>query len=224
MFILLCARRLSRRILTKGVFAVDSKSQNRIISIEGGWAAGKTSILREIEMHGHTVFSSVVPEIYKARGENYSPRDDAKSFTELFLRLKEEQMLAISDPNNSDTIFFDRVCFAPIVLRRFLGLPIPGEFFEVARRIQIAGPVFLVEQLPLEAHKNGWPRKHFSYQEALRYQEITEDVIRQLGFDIYKVKYSPSIELRAQDILTRLEETLKGDDRREGDETTGSQD
>jgi predicted ATPase len=189
---------------------------NKIISIEGTWAAGKTSIIRLLGEQGENVYQSVVPEIYRAKGGSYSPREDPKDFTNLFLSLKDEQFSS-AIKSGIGAGFFDRVFFAPIVLRRLLGLSVPGEFYELAKNADICRTVFLVEPIPLEMHRDGWPRPHFSYEESLRYQKITEDVVRELGFNIYHVKYSTSTQERARDILQhikdleRLEKSLEAE-------------
>lgn len=176
----------------------------RFYSLEGAWAGGKTTILRKLHELGEHTFSSVVPEIYQMKGEFYSPRSDPNEFTNLFLTLKEEQF-AHALHSGAEIGFFDRVFFAPIVLRRLLGMSVPGQFYELAKNNNICRTVFLVEPIPLEMHRDGWPRRHFSYEESLRYHQITEDVVGELGFNIYNVKFTSSPEERARDILRHIE-------------------
>ncbi len=178
---------------------------NKIISLEGGWAGGKTSILKLFDKNGFETNPSVVPQIYDLKGrDNYSPRKDAEDFTRLFLKLKDGQVEENFYTNTDNIAFFDRVFFAPIVLRKFLGLSVPTKFYDIAKKAEIFKTVFLVEPIPIEYHKNGWPREHFTYEDALRYHTITESVIKELGFDVYKVKFNPSIEARANDILNHI--------------------
>lgn len=67
------------------------KEEKMLISLEGAWATGKTSILKELGKMGFDVFSSVVPTIYEIKGKgDYSPRKDADDFTKMFLKLKED--------------------------------------------------------------------------------------------------------------------------------------
>lgn len=180
----------------------------KIISLEGAWAGGKTSILREIGRLGETTYQSIVPIIYDIKGrEEYSPRKDPEEFTKLFLKLKEQQYHdALA--HDGDIVFFDRVFFAPIVLRRFLGLEVPGEFYNLLKAANLSKTVFLVEPIPLEMHKNGWPRKHFTYEESLIYHKITEEVILEQGFQIERVPYRVSAEERAKLILNGINATI----------------
>jgi predicted ATPase len=179
----------------------------QIISLEGAWAGGKTSIIRELQHQGIPTFHSVVPTIYHAKGENYSPRDDPREFTELFLKLKEEQY-AGAIAQGGDMALFDRVFFAPIVLRRLLGLPVPGALIDIAKKAGITD-VFLIEPIPLKMHKDGWPRKHFTYEESLRYHEITRDTIKELGFAPHVIEYASTME-RADQILKILNIVKEG--------------
>ncbi|MCF6147500.1 MAG: AAA family ATPase [Candidatus Kuenenia sp.] len=176
----------------------------KIISLEGGWAGGKTSILKELQANNEKVFCSIVPLIYEMKGrETYSPRDNPEEFTNLFLQLKDQQF---NDAllSNANTMYFDRVFFAPIVLRKFFHLEVPGVFYDLAKRVNIHEQVFLVEPIPFENHKNGWPRKFFSYEESLKYHSITRDVITELGYSICVVPYSSSIKERAEFIQNIL--------------------
>ncbi|HOZ36935.1 AAA family ATPase [Candidatus Kuenenbacteria bacterium] len=180
----------------------------KIISLEGAWAGGKTSILREIGKLGERTYQSIVPVIYDIKGrEEYSPRKDPEEFTKLFLRLKEAQCHDALT-KEGDILFFDRVFFAPIVLRRFLGLEVPGEFYELLKAANLSKTIFLVEPIPLEMHKDGWPRKHFSYEESLVYHKITEEVILEQGFQVERVPYLVSAEERAKLILSKVNTTI----------------
>ncbi|MEI7562649.1 MAG: AAA family ATPase [bacterium] len=175
-----------------------------IISLEGPWAAGKTTILKELRKTGLDVFSSVVPTIYEINGKgDYSPRKDAEEFTKMFLKLKEDQ-LDKAIMSDSNILLFDRVFFAPIVLRKFLDLDVPGQFYDLAKNENICKTVFLIESIPLDKHLHGWPRKHFSYEESLRYYKITEDVIYQLGFQAIKIPYSESVKERVEEVLKQI--------------------
>ncbi len=182
------------------------EEKKKLISLEGAWAAGKTSILKELGKMGFNVFSSVVPTIYEIKGKgDYSPRKDAEEFTKMFLKLKEEQVHN-AKKSDSDLLLFDRVFFAPIVLRKFLNLDVPGQFYDLAKNANICKTVFLIDPIPLDKHLHGWPRKHFSYEESLRYHKITEDVILQLGFQICKIPYIESATERAEEVLKQLKE------------------
>ncbi len=182
------------------------KEEKMLISLEGAWATGKTSILKELGKMGFDVFSSVVPTIYEIKGKgDYSPRKDADDFTKMFLKLKEDQVCD-ANQSDSDMLLFDRVFFAPIVLRKFLNLEVPGQFYDLAKNANICKTVFLIEPIPFDKHLNGWPRKHFNYEESLRYHKITEDVILQLGFQVRKIPYLESPTERAEEVLKQLKE------------------
>ncbi|MDD5527536.1 MAG: AAA family ATPase [Patescibacteria group bacterium] len=176
----------------------------KIYSLEGAWAAGKTSILREIGKMGFQAYKSVVPDIYRAKGEAYSPRVEAEDFTNLFLSLKEDQLKSALQ-SDVKLGFFDRVIFAPIILRKFLGLSVPGRYYDLAKNVNICPTVFLVDPIPLKKHRLGWPRKHFSFEESLRYHKITEDVIRELGFKIQRIEYLENAGERAKKILEHIQ-------------------
>jgi predicted ATPase len=183
----------------------------KIVSLEGAWGGGKTTILKALLARDEKVFGSIVPDIYEMKGrETYSPRKNPKEFTELFLQLKDQQYQK-AHTSEPGIAFFDRVFFAPIVLRRFFDLEVPGAFYDLARTVNIYPKVFLVAPIPLQQHKDGWPRKFFSYEESLRYHALTREVILDLNYEVCEVPYLPSAEERATFIQTALKPVRNND-------------
>lgn len=175
----------------------------KIYSLEGTWGVGKTSILKCLENSGHKIYYSVVKEIYRDFPK-IRPKTHPIDFTELFL-LKKQQQLKDAISNENKFCFIDRSLFAPIALRRLLGLNVPQRFYDSAINSGVESPIIVVEQIPFEKLYEGWGGRHFSYEDATKYQEITIEVIQQCRFSHTLIPPDLSPEERAEVIINKLE-------------------
>jgi predicted ATPase len=173
-----------------------------IISFEGGWGFGKTSILDILNIkYEYPVYYSVVKKIYDTTKMD-SFRDNPKLFTKKFFQYKcfdyKEALL-----KNDKLIFFDRFFFAPIVLRKFLHLPVPNKYISFFSDCKL-DKVFVLNPIPLKEYQGVFPRKNVTYEESIKYHEITINVIKEFGYEPIIIEFD-SIENR----LIAIEKLLK---------------
>jgi predicted ATPase len=157
--------------------------------VTGAPGAGKTAIIRELELEGFGVVEEAATDVIaleQARGVAEPWKQP--SFIDAVANLqKQRQMRASND--GSDPQFHDRSVVCTAALAAYLGHPVSATFSRELERIRaeriFQRRVFFVQNLgfitPSEARR-------ISFEEALRFEQIHEDTYRNFGFEILPVE------------------------------------
>jgi len=157
--------------------------------ITGTPGAGKTAVLRCLELAGHAVVEEAATDtiaLAHALGEDEPWREPG--FADRIVRL--QRMRRATAPVASGPVFFDRSPVCTLALCRHLGFPASAELtHEVDRaRTEYERTVFFVRNLgyvrPTEARR-------ISFADALAFEAIHEQTYRELGFDLVDVPPGP---------------------------------
>jgi predicted ATPase len=157
--------------------------------LTGAPGAGKTAILRQLELVGFSVVEEAATDLIAlaqahGRAEPWTDPSFIDSVADL-----QRRRLARASCQPDQVQFHDRSAFCTAALAAYLGHPVSGTFSRELEAIKADGiyqrRVFFVQNLgfitPSEARR-------ISFEEALRFERIHEETYRSFGFEIVFVK------------------------------------
>ncbi|HXW47638.1 MAG TPA: AAA family ATPase [Streptosporangiaceae bacterium] len=168
--------------------------------LTGAPGAGKTAILRALELAGHAVVEEAATDVIlhgHALGQPHP--EDCPGFLAAITALQvSRQRLA---PGRG-LVFFDRSPVCTLALARFLGRPLPAPLAAELRRVRrIYEPaVFFVRG---QGFVTPTAVRRISLAGALAFEKVHEQAYRELGFELVEVPAGPLTE-RAAAILARV--------------------
>lgn len=157
--------------------------------ITGAPGAGKTAIIRQLELDGFSVVEEAATDIIAAahaRGMAEPWRDP--SFIDAITQLqKDRQIRASHQPDHVQ--FYDRCAVCTAALARWIGYPVTpllAAELERIRKEAIYEPrVFFVRHLgfvtPTEARR-------ISFEDTVRFEKVHEETYRDFGFELIMVE------------------------------------
>jgi predicted ATPase len=157
--------------------------------LTGAPGAGKTAILRQLELDGFSVIEEAATDLVALA--------QARGITELWMEPSfidsiadlQRRRLARASCQPDEVQFHDRSAFCTAALAAYLGYPVSSTFARELEGIKADGiyqrRVFFIQNLgfitPSEARR-------ISLEEALRFERIHEETYRNFGFEIVAVK------------------------------------
>ena len=165
--------------------------------ITGAPGAGKTAIIRQLEMGGFGVVEEAATDLIaaaQARGIAEPWRDPA--FIDSIVGLQRARQIHASC-QQEDVQFHDRSVVCTAALADYLGYPrshlLRSELERIKKNAIYENRVFFIKNLgfitPTDARR-------ITFEETLRFETIHEEVYREFGFEIYPIE--------AGDLLTRV--------------------
>ena len=157
--------------------------------ITGAPGAGKTAIIRQLELDGFSVVEEAATDVIAAaHAQGIDEPWRHPSFLDAIARLQKERQLRTSHQPD-EVQFHDRCAVCTAALAAYLGFPYTPLLTEELDRIQreaIYQPqVFFIRNLgfikPTEARR-------ISFEETLRFEKIHEETYRELGFELVYVE------------------------------------
>ncbi len=168
--------------------------------LTGAPGAGKTVVLRQLELEGFSVVEEAATDVIalrQARGIAEPWRD--RSFIDAIVDLQTQR--EVRSARQLEAVqFHDRSVVCTAALATYLGFPF-GSLLEhalerITRESTFQKEVFSIRNLgfiaPTEARR-------ISFEEALRFERIHEDVYRQCGFELISIE-AASLEARVAEI------------------------
>jgi predicted ATPase len=171
-----------------------TNSMKRFI-ITGAPGAGKTAIIRQLELDGFSVVEEAATDVIAAA----QARGTAEPWTDpLFIDAiaglqKEREIRGSYQPD--DVQFHDRCVVCTAALAVYLGHPfsafLTSELERIKRETIYENRVFFIRNLgfitPTEARR-------ISFEETLRFERIHEEIYRGLGFELVSVEPGDLLE------------------------------
>src|ERR1700756_3121216 len=157
--------------------------------ITGAPGAGKTAIIRLLELDGFSVVEEAATDVIAAaQAQGTAQPWTHPSFIDAIAHLqKDRQLRASYQPD--DVQFHDRSVVCTAALATYLGYPfspfLAGELDRVKKESIFQSRVFFIRNLgfitPTEARR-------ISFEETLRFEKIHEDTYRNFGFELISVE------------------------------------
>jgi predicted ATPase len=157
--------------------------------LTGAPGAGKTAILRRLELDGFGVVEEAATDLIAARqAEGVAEPWREPGFVEAVAALQRERLEHAA--RTADEIqFHDRSAVCTVALARYLALPCPDSLMREARRLRrdgvFEGRVLFVRNL---GFVEPTAVRRIRFEETLRFEGIHEDTYRELGFDLLFVE------------------------------------
>ena len=157
--------------------------------LTGAPGAGKTAILRQLELDGFSVVEEAATDLIAlAQAQGIAEVWMQPSFIDSIADLQRQRQIRASRQPD-EVQFHDRSAYCTAALAAYLGHPVSGTFARKLERLKADAiyqkRVFFVQNLgfikPSEARR-------ISFEEALRFERMHEDAYRNFGFEIVPVK------------------------------------
>jgi predicted ATPase len=163
--------------------------------ITGAPGAGKTAIIRQLEVDGFSVVEEAATDVIAAAQAQGSVQPwTHPSFIDVVANLqRDRQMRASHHPD--EVQFHDRCVVCTAALAVYLGYPLSPFLVSELERVQkeaiYQNQVFLIRNLgfitPSEARR-------ISFEETVRFEKIHEETYRDFGFELISVKPGSVVE------------------------------
>ncbi len=176
----------------KGAFERDCPAEERWMKrfiITGTPGAGKTAIIRQLELDGFSVVEEAATDVIAAaqdRGAAEPWKDP--SFIDLVVNLQKQRQIRASFQCD-DIQFHDRSVVCTTALAAYLGYAFSNALTRELERIKkeaiYQNRVFFIRNLGFVAPTDA---RQISFEEALRFERVHEQTYRRLGFELVPVE------------------------------------
>ena len=153
--------------------------------ITGAPGAGKTAILRQLELDGFSVVEESATDVIAAAHAQGTDRPwEDPSFIDAIARLQRRRQIRASyEPD--EVQFHDRSVVCTAALAVYLGYPfsafLAGELERVRREAVFENRVFLMRNLGFVTPTAA---RTISFEETVRFEKIHEEIYRDFGFEL----------------------------------------
>jgi predicted ATPase len=163
--------------------------------VTGAPGAGKTSIIRLLELDGFSVVEEAATDVIAAKhalGCDEPWKDP--SFIDAIARLQRERQMRTSF-QKEDVQFHDRCIVCTLALTVYLGYPVSSTLAAELERVKKEDiydrQVFFVRNLGFITSTEA---RRISFEETLRFEQIHENVYRDNGFEITFIERGSVVE------------------------------
>jgi predicted ATPase len=157
--------------------------------ITGAPGAGKTAIIRQLELDGFSVIEEAATDVIAAAQAQGTVQPWTQpSFIDVVAKLQRDRQIQASDQPD-EVQFHDRCVVCTAALAVYLGYPLTpflvSELDRVKKEAIYQTQVFFIRNLgfitPTEARR-------ISFEESVRFEKIHEDTYRDFGFELVAVE------------------------------------
>ncbi|HYS40707.1 MAG TPA: AAA family ATPase [Pseudonocardiaceae bacterium] len=176
--------------------------------LTGTPGAGKTGVLRLLEVNGHVVVEEAATDaiaLHHAFGHEEPWHDHA--FIDQVVTLQSQRQNAVRAAQHS-VVFFDRSPVCTLALSRHLGLTpsrlLAGEIERVVAEGVYEPTVFFIRN---QGFVQTTAARRITFEDSLAFEQIHEQTYRDLGFQLVEVPAGPLTERAA--LVQRTVERLR---------------
>ena len=166
--------------------------------LTGAPGAGKTAIIRQLELDGFSVVEEAATDIHaleQTRGVTEPWKHP--SFIDLIVELQRQRQLRASHQPD-EVQFHDRSAVCTAALAVFIGYPFSDALSRELQRIETEAiyqkRAFFIQNLgfitPTEARR-------INFEEALRFERVHQEIYRTLGFELVPIAAGSVLERAA---------------------------
>lgn len=163
--------------------------------ITGAPGAGKTAIIRQLELDGFNVVEEAATDVIAAaQAQGALQPWTHPSFVDVIAKLQRERQIRVSY-QPGEVQFHDRCVVCTAALAVYLGYPfspfLAGELERVKKEEIYQNRVFFIRNLgfvtPTEARR-------ISLEETLRFEKIHQETYRDFGFELVSIEPGSLVE------------------------------
>lgn len=163
--------------------------------LTGAPGAGKTAVLRLLELSGHVVVEEAATDVIaldRALGRDEPWQD--RAFIDKITALQQQRQSA-ARATGSDPVFFDRSPVCTLALSRYLGFPasplLAREIDRVIAQRVYETTVFFIRN---QGFVQATAARRISLEESLVFEQVHQEVYGELGFRLVEVPAGPLTE------------------------------
>jgi predicted ATPase len=157
--------------------------------LTGAPGAGKTAVLRQLEVDGHAVVEEAATDtiaLAHALGREEPWRDD--TFIDAIVTLQRQRQSS----TRADTVFFDRSPVCTLALSHYLGVTtsplLAGEVERVVAEGVYETTVFFIRN---QGFIRATEARRIRFEDSLVFEQLHEKTYRDLGFHLVEVPAGP---------------------------------
>jgi predicted ATPase len=158
--------------------------------ITGAPGAGKTAIIRQLELDGFSVVEEAATDVIavaQAQG-NVQPWT-RPSFIDVIASLQRDRQIRASSCQPDEIQFHDRCAVCTAALAIYLGYPLSpflaGELERIKKEEIYQSRVFFIRNLGFVTPTDA---RRINFEETLRFEKIHERTYRDFGFELFSVQ------------------------------------
>jgi predicted ATPase len=160
--------------------------------LTGPPGAGKTAVLRQLEIIGYAVVEEAATDVIalsNAIGNEEPWRDH--DFVDKIIALQRQRQHSAAVARNT-TVFFDRSPVCTLALSRYLDVPasplLAGEVSRVVSERTYEPTVFFIRN---QGFVTATAARRISFEDSLVFEQVHEQTYRDLGFEVVDVPAGP---------------------------------
>lgn len=159
--------------------------------LTGAPGAGKTAVLRQLEVNGHAVVEEAATDaIALANARDRAEPWHDQTFIDTVVTLQRQRQNAVRAAGA--TVFFDRSPVCTLVLSRYLGFPtsrlLAAEVDRVVAQRVYETTVFFIRN---QGFVETTAARRISFEDSLVFEQLHEQTYRDLGFHLVEVPAGP---------------------------------
>jgi len=163
--------------------------------ITGAPGAGKTAIIRQLELEGFSVVEEAATDVIAAaQGQGTVQPWTHPSFIDVVANLQRDRQIRASYQPD-EVQFHDRSAVCTAALAVHLGHPfssfLAGELERITTEAIYQNRVFFVRNLGFITHTEA---RRISFEETVRFEKLHEETYRSLGFELVSVEPRSLVE------------------------------
>lgn len=168
--------------------------------LTGAPGAGKTAVLRELEVMGQAVVEEAATDVIAlAQVKGVGEPHLHAAFIDDIVALQERRR---REPRLPGAVFHDRSPICTLALAQFLGFPVSGPLAQAVDAIQTERfyerKVFFLRNLGFIVNTQA---RRISFDDTLRFEKVHEEVYREMNYELVYIDAGP-VEDRAVQIIT----------------------
>lgn len=160
--------------------------------LTGAPGAGKTAVLRLLEINGHTVVEEAATDIIALEHAHGHEQRHDHAFIDKIITLQRQRSVRAAE---NATVFFDRSPVCTLALSRYLGLSASPALIREVDRVLTQGvyepTVFFIRNLGFVEPTSA---RRITFEDSLVFERFHEQAYNELGFQLIEVPAAPLID------------------------------
>jgi predicted ATPase len=180
------------------VVHLDEDNRMRRFIISGAPGAGKTAIIRQLELDGFSVVEEAATDIIAAAQARGTQPWTHPSFIDAIATLQRDRQIRAAS-QAGEIQFHDRCVVCTAALAVYLGFPfspvLASELERVQKEAIYENRVFFIRNLGFVTPTDA---RRISFEDTVRFEKIHEETYRNFGFELVSIERGSLVERVSQ--------------------------